>query len=57
MNDFQEYRWLVFASSGKRQPEALIGEYRTEFEATAVADAWNRVNGKYGIKYRVEEDV
>jgi hypothetical protein len=57
MNDFQEYRWLVFANSGKRQPEALIGEYRTEFEATAVADAWNRVNGKYGIKYRVEEDV
>lgn len=48
---------LVIAEHGKDQPEAIVGAYATDFEAHAVAREWNRINRRYGITYRVEEEA
>lgn len=53
----QRHPWQVIAEHGKGNPEAIVGHYSSSFEAYAVSDEWNRVNGKHGINYRVEEDV
>lgn len=55
--DRAQRTWQVLAGGTSRYPLAIIGAYATKFEAEAVADAWNRVNGQYGIRYRVEEDA
>lgn len=49
--------WQVIATQAATHGESIIGAYSSSFEARAVADAWNRVNGQYGITYRVEEDA
>lgn len=49
--------WQVLTGGTSRYPLAIIGAYATKFEANAVAQAWNRINGEYGIRYRVEGDA
>ena len=51
-----EYTHSVIARRGGKYPESRVGTYRTSFEAEAVAAAWNKINMKYGITYRVEVD-
>ncbi|UOE45937.1 hypothetical protein [Agromyces larvae] len=53
----EEFTWQVIAITSPREPEAIVGTYRSRFEAEAVADRWNSVNNKYGITYRAEEDA
>lgn len=55
--DRAQNTWQVLTGGTSRYPLAIIGAYATKFEAEAVAEAWNRVNGKHGIRYRVEEDA
>ena len=52
-----EYTWQVLTGGTSRYPLAIIGAYRSRFEADAVAHAWNETNNKHGIYYRVEEDA
>lgn len=49
-----DFEYTVVAEHGKDLPEAAVGTYRTTFEAEAIATAWNKINNKYGITYRVE---
>lgn len=51
-----EFRYSVVATVGKNNPEARVGSYRSNFEALAVSDAWNAINNKHGVTYRVEVD-
>lgn len=48
--------YSVIATVGKDNPEALVGTYRSEFEAVAVCKEWNRINNKHHVTYRVEKD-
>lgn len=34
-------------------PDSVMGEYSSRFDADAVAEAWNRLNGKHGFVYTV----
>lgn len=49
-----QFGYAVIAEHGKDLPEAIVGSYSSQFEADAVALAWNKINNKYGIAYRVE---
>lgn len=49
--------WQVLTGGTARYPLQIVGAYQSKFEAEAVAAAWNRVNNKHGIRYRVEEDA
>ena len=51
-----EYAYQVVTGGTSRYPLAIVGAYRSEFEAKAVAKEWNRINNRYGIRYRVEVD-
>lgn len=51
-----EEGYSVIATVGKDNPEARVGLYISQFEADAVAEAWNKVNNKHGVHYRVEVD-
>lgn len=51
-----EEGYSVVATVGTGNPEARVGVYSTRFEADAVAKAWNKINNKHGVTYRVEVD-
>lgn len=38
------FEYVVIARMGKRDPESIVGRYRSRFDAEAVAAAWNRSN-------------
>lgn len=52
-----EYAYQVVTGGTSRYPLAIVGAYRSEFEAKAVAKEWNRVNNRHGIRYRMEVDA
>ena len=47
--------WIVTACTST-SPVTIVGRYSSQFEAEAVAEAWNNVNRRYGIDYSVEDD-